>query len=276
MSDAGDAFRPHADPDRGPDPGLARLARLVRQQLEIDRMFGWEVPLRRSQLLCAASPPVERPAPPRAPAAPLVPDIPDIPDIPGPTGAPGADPASRLAPLAAAVASCTRCDLCRSRTNTVFGTGNPAARLFFVGEGPGADEDLRGEPFVGAAGQLLDRIIAAMGLAREDVYIANIVKCRPPENRAPHPGEVGACLPYLEEQIAIVAPEILVALGATAARTLLGSELSIGRLRGRFHEYRGIPLMPTYHPAYLLRNPADKRKVWEDIQLVMRRLDLDA
>jgi DNA polymerase len=144
----------------------------------------------------------------------------------------------------------------------------------FVGEGPGYDEDRMGEPFVGKAGELLDAIIAAMGFARGEVYIANVVKCRPPGNRTPHPGEIGACAGYLERQIDTVRPQVLVALGAVAARALLGVEDSISRLRGRFHDYRGTPLMPTYHPAYLLRNPADKRKTWGDIQLVMARLGL--
>ena len=144
----------------------------------------------------------------------------------------------------------------------------------FVGEGPGHEEDQKGEPFVGAAGQLLDRIIAAMGLTREAVYIANIVKCRPPSNRNPEPDEIGACRGYLERQIDLVAPDVIVALGAVAARALLGVEGGVGRLRARFHRFRDIPVMPTYHPAYLLRNPADKRKVWEDLQQVMSQLEL--
>jgi DNA polymerase len=152
--------------------------------------------------------------------------------------------------------------------------GDPHARLLFVGEGPGYDEDRLGEPFVGKAGRLLNDMIRAMGLQREEVYIANVVKCRPPGNRTPAPDETGACLPYLEQQIDIVAPEMIIALGAVAARALLGGERSLGEMRRRFHDYRGIAVMPTYHPAYLLRNPADKRKTWEDLQLVMSRLGL--
>jgi DNA polymerase len=161
----------------------------------------------------------------------------------------------------------------------VFGVGDPLARLLFVGEAPGFDEDREGEPFVGRAGRLLNDIIRAMGLRREDVYIANVVKCRPPQNRAPDASETGSCREYLEAQIEIVAPELIVALGGVAAKALLGTEHSLGRLRGRFHPYRRpdgqeIPLMATYHPAYLLRYPEEKRKTWEDVQLVMGRLGL--
>jgi len=156
----------------------------------------------------------------------------------------------------------------------VFGVGNPNAQLMFVGEGPGRDEDLQGEPFVGRAGQLLTDIITrGMKMRREDVYIANVVKCRPPENRNPEPDEVAACLPFLERQIEIVQPRVLVALGKVAAQALLRTNTPISRLRGQWHSYRGIPLMPTLHPAYLLRNPADKRLVWEDIKLVIRELE---
>jgi DNA polymerase len=145
----------------------------------------------------------------------------------------------------------------------------------FVGEGPGAEEDRLGEPFVGRAGELLDRIIAAMGLRRKDVYIANVVKCRPPENRVPMFDEVNACFPFLREQIDIVRPEVIVALGATAVCALLRKAASVSSLRGRWHAFAGIPLLATYHPAYLLRNPADKKKVWEDMQIVMRKLGLE-
>jgi len=142
----------------------------------------------------------------------------------------------------------------------------------FIGEGPGSEEDRLGEPFVGPAGQLLDKIIGAMGFGRSSVYIANVVKCRPPGNRNPEPAEVGACLPYLEQQIEAIAPDVMVALGAVAARALLETESSVGRLRGHFHDRGGIPVRVTYHPAYLLRNPAEKRKVWEDMQAVMAKL----
>lgn len=164
---------------------------------------------------------------------------------------------------------CRRCGLCRSRTNIVFGTGNPDARLVFVGEGPGHDEDITGEPFVGRAGRLLDRIIAAMKLSREAVYICNIVKCRPPENRNPLPDEIESCIPFLERQIDAVAPEFICTLGAVATRALLRTGAPVSRLRGRFHNYRGIRVMPTYHPAFLLRYPEKKRETWEDMKMLM-------
>jgi len=169
---------------------------------------------------------------------------------------------------------CTRCKLHKGRTHLVFGVGNPQARLMFVGEGPGRDEDLQGEPFVGAAGQLLDRMIKAMGLSRAEVYIGNIVKCRPPQNRDPEPDEVAACEGFLKAQIRAVKPEALVALGRIAAQTLLRDPTPVSRLRGQWREYEGVPLMPTFHPAYLLRNAADKRLVWADLQAVMARLGL--
>lgn len=165
------------------------------------------------------------------------------------------------------------CQLCRTRTNLVFGHGNPAAGLMFVGEAPGADEDLQGLPFVGRAGQLLTKIIEAIGLKRSDVYICNILKCRPPGNRAPFPTEILACEPYLKRQIDIIRPRIICALGKFAAQTLLKSQTPITQLRGKFYEYNGIKLMPTFHPAYLLRNPGDKRLVWEDMKKVRAALD---
>jgi DNA polymerase len=180
-----------------------------------------------------------------------------------------------LEDIRADIGDCKRCKLCRSRTHIVFGSGNPNARLVFVGEGPGYDEDQQGEPFVGAAGQLLTRIIQAIRMKREDVYICNIVKCRPPGNRVPEPDEVRTCLPFLERQIAAVAPEMICALGATAARTLLDTEAPISRLRGRIHDFNGTKLLPTYHPAYLLRNPEKKRDVWDDMKLLMREMDID-
>ena len=164
---------------------------------------------------------------------------------------------------------CRRCSLCRSRTNIVFGTGSPDARLVFVGEGPGHDEDISGEPFVGRAGRLLDRIIAAMKLSRGAVYICNIVKCRPPENRNPLPDEIESCIPFLERQIDAVAPEFICTLGAVATRALLRTDAPVSRLRGRFHDYRGIRVMPTYHPAFLLRYPEKKRETWEDMKMLM-------
>ena len=179
-----------------------------------------------------------------------------------------------LEEIRADLGDCVRCKLHTARNKIVFGVGNPDARLLFVGEAPGADEDRQGEPFVGRAGQLLDRIIGAMGLRREDVYIANVLKCRPPGNRTPEADEIGTCSPFLFRQIAALSPELIVALGAPAAHTLLGTHAPIGKLRGRFLRFRGIDLMPTYHPAFLLRSPAKKREVWEDMQQVMARLGL--
>ena len=170
------------------------------------------------------------------------------------------------------IGDCRRCKLCEGRHKIVFGTGDPGARLLFVGEGPGADEDRQGIPFVGKAGQLLNKIIGAMGLARDQVYIANVVKCRPPDNRAPRPDETAACTPFLFRQIEIIAPRVIVALGAPAAHALIESSAGITKMRGTFREFKGIPVMPTFHPAYLLRNPAAKKEVWDDMQMVMALL----
>ncbi len=186
----------------------------------------------------------------------------------------GDHPAAGLAALRAHIGDCTRCALHQGRRNLVFGVGNPRARLMFVGEGPGEDEDRQGEPFVGKAGQLLNRMIQAMGLTREAVYIANVVKCRPPGNRTPAPDEIATCRGFLERQIEILRPEVICALGSVAAQTLLSTGEKIGRLRGRFWDLGGIPVLPTYHPAYLLRNPAEKKKVWEDLQHIMTKLGL--
>ncbi|HLK12076.1 MAG TPA: uracil-DNA glycosylase [Candidatus Binatia bacterium] len=184
--------------------------------------------------------------------------------------------AATLEALRAAIGDCRRCKLAPHRTRLVFGVGNPGARLAFVGEGPGYDEDLQGEPFVGRAGQLLTEIITrGMRLRREDVYICNVVKCRPPGNRNPEPDEVAACEPFLRRQIELIGPEVIVALGKFAAQTLLETKTPITKLRGCWADYHGIRLMPTFHPAYLLRNPGDKRLVWEDIQKVMRVLGLE-
>lgn len=193
--------------------------------------------------------------------------------IDGQLGEPVDDPVARLQALRNEVLPCTRCKLSQGRTHTVFGEGNPRARVMFIGEAPGAREDQTGRPFVGDAGQLLDRIITgAMGLQRQDVYIANINKCRPPGNRAPEPDEVAACLPFLRQQIEIVRPEVLVCLGRTAAQNLLSTTASTTALRGRELEYLGIPVVVTWHPAYLLREPAHKRETWEDIKRVNRLL----
>jgi DNA polymerase len=190
------------------------------------------------------------------------------------------------------IGDCTRCKLCRERTNIVFGVGDPQARIFFVGEGPGADEDAQGEPFVGRAGQLLNNMIQAMGIRREDVYIGNVVKCRPPKNRAPEPDECETCGPFLMRQIAAVRPEIIVALGATAAKFLLGATDSMANLRGHVYDFQpachgmlpqsaperdpafATKLVVTYHPAYLLRDPRQKKETWLDLQIVMKYLGM--
>jgi uracil-DNA glycosylase len=169
---------------------------------------------------------------------------------------------------------CTRCKLHRGRNKIVFGSGNPRAELMFIGEGPGHDEDLQGLPFVGRAGQLLTQMIEAMGLSRSDVYIANVVKCRPPENRAPEKDEVAACMPYLLRQIGAIQPKAIVALGSVAAQTLLSTNKGISRFRGEWFDFRGSRLMATYHPAYLLRNPHAKPEVWTDLKKVMAYLGL--
>ena len=172
------------------------------------------------------------------------------------------------------IGDCTRCRLHRHRTNIVFGVGNPKAELVFVGEGPGHDEDVQGIPFVGRAGQLLTQIIEAMGLRREDVYICNVIKCRPPENRLPEKDEIATCSPFLLRQLAVIKPKVIVCLGNVAAQTLLGTHQSISRYRGQWFEFRGSRLMATYHPAYLLRNPAAKADVWTDLKKVMTVLGL--
>jgi uracil-DNA glycosylase len=188
-------------------------------------------------------------------------------------GSAGPGDVTELEELKAYIGDCRRCKLHSGRTQVVFGVGNPNAKLMFVGEGPGRDEDLQGEPFVGRAGQLLTDIITkGMGLRREDVYIANVVKCRPPQNRNPEPDEVASCEPFLRKQIELIRPEIIIALGKFAVQALTQSKVPITRLRGNWHVYMGIKLMPTFHPAYLLRNPADKKLVWEDIKKVMKEM----
>ena len=190
------------------------------------------------------------------------------------TGSSATFEAKTLEELRAAIGDCRRCKLWPGRTHLVFGVGNPKARLMFIGEGPGRDEDLQGEPFVGRAGQLLTDIITkGMGLKREDVYIANVVKCRPPENRNPEPDEVASCEPFLKKQIDLVRPEIIIALGKFAVQTLLQSKVPITKVRGNWYIYHGIKLMPTFHPAYLLRNPGDKKLVWEDIKKVIKEMN---
>ena len=219
------------------------------------------------------------PAPVPVPAAPVAPAeippraavVPEVRELP---------PQKNLVPgtlehLAETVRHCRRCPLWETRLNAVPGEGNPHARLMFIGEGPGADEDRQGRPFVGAAGQLLDKMIQAMQFRREDVYIANIVKCRPPRNRTPMPEEANACIGYLEHQIRMIRPEVIVLLGATAAHFLLQREEGIMRLRGRWLEYDGIPVMPTFHPSFLLRQESAKREAWEDLKQVMRRFGIE-
>jgi uracil-DNA glycosylase len=188
----------------------------------------------------------------------------------------GKSPAPTLEVLQQTVAGCTRCDeLARTRTQTVFGVGNPHARLCFLGEAPGADEDRLGEPFVGRAGQLLTRIIEACRWKREDVYILNMIKCRPPGNRNPLPDELSNCRGYLERQFDLIQPEFICCLGAVAAQNLLGTTLSIGKLRGKIHTYRDAKVVCTYHPAFLLRSPGFKKETWEDMKLLMREMGVE-
>jgi DNA polymerase len=234
-----------------------------------------------------AAPATPTPTPP-APAAATRPPAPAATASPArvsslfgeePLATPPVDPTERPAQLAALAAEVAVCRLCPhladSRTQTVFGSGSPTARLLFIGEAPGADEDRTGQPFVGRAGQLLtDMITKGMGLTRDQVYIANILKSRPPGNRDPQPDEIAHCLPYLERQLAIIRPGFLCLLGRIAAQTLLETALPMGRLRGRWHRYRGIPAVVTYHPAYLLRNPPAKKDAWEDLQMLMQAMGL--
>lgn len=213
-----------------------------------------------------------RPAPEmtvsKAPAA-----LPPLPSRPKPTEKEMEDAKKKLSAIARRVASCKLCSLCETRTNTVPGQGHPRPELMFIGEGPGADEDEQGLAFVGRAGQLLTQIIAAMGFSRDEVFIGNIVKCRPPGNRVPTPEEMEKCLPYLKEQIAALKPRLIICLGATAIKGLFGPDLpGITKIRGQWRMYEGIEVMPTYHPAYLLRNPPAKKEVWADMKTVVARL----
>jgi uracil-DNA glycosylase len=197
----------------------------------------------------------------------------EVVDLRWPTGA-APTPASRptLEQVRAELGDCTRCKLHKARIQIVFGVGNPKASLVFVGEAPGADEDAQGEPFVGRAGQLLTKIIEAMGMRREDVYICNIIKCRPPNNRTPEADEIVACQPFLVKQLQAIGPKFICALGGPATQTLLQTKEPISRMRGKFYDFHGIPLLPTFHPAFLLRNPNEKKTVWEDMKLLMRRM----
>jgi uracil-DNA glycosylase len=184
------------------------------------------------------------------------------------------DKSAALTEIRDDIGDCTRCRLHKGRTKLVFGVGNVNADIMFVGEGPGADEDKQGEPFVGRAGQLLNNMISAMGIKREDVYIANVVKCRPPDNRTPEKDECDTCSPFLMRQIEVIKPRMIVALGAVAAKNLLGVNDSMANLRGKVYDFRGTKLVATYHPAYLLRDPRQKAEAWKDLQMVMRELGM--
>lgn len=223
----------------------------------------------------AAMPAVPAPPPPVAP-----PPVAAAPVRPPPAPVAAAPVVENRVPLLKAIrddiGDCTRCRLCAGRKNIVFGQGNVNAELLFVGEGPGADEDASGQAFVGRAGELLTKMIGAMGYAREQVYICNIVKCRPPDNRKPEPDEIDKCRPFVEQQIRVVRPKVIVALGATATQSLLRSSVGITKLRNTWQQWEGIPVMPTFHPSYLLRAPDEKRKAWDDLKLVMARLGKQA
>ncbi len=241
--------------------GLSSLLNSVKARIEMEKGFGVDAFLITRQNK-AANPSLN------APANPILTETSVATVSPG-----GQTPLKKehiqlLENLKNETTGCQKCSLSKTRTNLVFGVGNPHAELMFVGEAPGRDEDQQGEPFVGRAGQLLTKIIEAIGMKRTDVYIANVLKCRPPGNRGPLPDEIELCTPYLTKQIDIIKPKVLCALGTFASQTLLNTKAPVGTLRGRFHEYQGIPMMVTYHPAYLLRNPNDKAKVWEDIKKV--------
>lgn len=276
----------------------------LARHLAIDRLLGIRtVPLKAPLIRppAAGTAPAGRATPARAPVPVRGASAPP----PATTAMPPAAPPPRVAPATALqnispgelarrekelraldeqqVSGCRRCGLCETRNKTVFGQGHAGARLVFVGEAPGADEDAQGLAFVGKAGQLLSKMIEAMGLSRDQVFICNILKCRPPNNRDPAPNEVTACWPYLDQQLRIIQPEIIVALGKPASQTLLRTTESIGRLRGTWHQYfaSGMPgvgaptmLMPTFHPAYLLRSPGEKGKTWSDLKMVMQQLGL--
>ena len=237
------------------DP-MSRIVKQVRQHMETELGFGVDA------LAKVSPPPVTTESAPQAPPLSTL------------TPVTAEEKRAALDALAAEMASCSRCPLGNTRTKLVFGDGSPSARIMFVGEAPGHDEDMQGKPFVGRAGQLLTRIIIAMGLRREDVYIANILKCRPPENRQPRPSEVVHCLPFLKRQIHIIQPELIICLGGVAAQTLLETVDGITRLRGRFLDYESTKMLCTYHPAYLLRNPDAKGDVWGDMQKALTFLGL--
>ena len=261
------------------DPAADSLAANLRQLVELDRSFGVGF-VHRSPVpaisSAAAPAPVAGPRPataivayakPARPAPAPSATMPTPPPVPAPaSGLPAAD----LAAVAAEAKTCERCGLCAKRLNAVPGEGDPGARLVFVGEGPGADEDAQGRPFIGRAGDLLTAMIGAMGFARSEVFICNVVKCRPPDNRLPERDEIAACLPYLHRQLLAIRPTVICTLGNTPLRALMEDEkLGITKLRGQRLEWRGIPLVPTFHPAYLLRNPPAKKPCWEDLKVVL-------
>jgi len=287
----------------GPD-ALQRSRTILRQTLESLQRSGVQqlarppepmMPVVQEVAIVAEPPPeplprAERPPPSARPrpaaAAPVRPPAADAdagarsappatpPAVPAPPPAPGPRSAA-LDVVRQEVARCRRCaELAEKRTQTVFGAGNPHARLCFLGEAPGADEDRRGEPFVGAAGQLLDKIIAACTLRRDDVYILNVLKCRPPGNRTPLPDEVANCREFFERQLEIIQPEFICCLGAVAAQTLLRTTRPVGQLRGKFHDYRGRQVVVTYHPSYLLRTPEMKRHTWDDMKMLMQAMGI--
>ena len=247
------------------------MIRVIRQSGELNGGLVYLNPENRRAFFAAA----EKASAPSAPE-PVPPSRPVAAASPAPYAPPAAAASVRdlsrmsLDELAATVSGCRLCRLCEQRTQTVFGDGNPQAELMFIGEGPGKDEDQQGLPFVGAAGQLLTKMIAAMQFDRREVYIANVVKCRPPGNRNPEPDEAGTCLPYLRRQIELIKPKVIVLLGAIPLKYLLG-KTSITRERGRWDEFMGVPVMPTYHPAYLLRFEAGKKEAWSDLQQVMKK-----
>lgn len=243
-------------PDDAPQPAWDEVLARVKDHLAYAHTIGVrEIPVRPQQTV----------------SLPLTPAVPARASQPSAD----ADPAAALERLRRdTIGDCRRCKLAPTRTHIVFGVGDPRAELMFVGEAPGGDEDEQGIPFIGRAGQLLTKIIEAMGLTRDRVYIANIIKCRPPGNRNPQPDEIESCEPFLIAQLDAIRPKVICALGTFAAQTLLKTKDPISRLRGRWHAYQDIPLMPTFHPAYLLRNPAEKKTVWGDVQTVMERLGI--
>ncbi len=265
-------LEPEPRSGRGPPPPEPNLGRAPPQPPPEDRAAAARLePAARLDPTARAVPGV----PPARidPAAPPARSVPAAPSGPAATAAElaalGEHPT--LDEIRRVMGDCRRCRLCEGRKTIVYGSGNPRAKLVFVGEGPGADEDQQGQPFVGEAGKLLTKMIEAMGFTRDQVYICNVVKCRPPNNRNPEADEVAACEPFLQAQLKAIQPEVIVALGKFAAQTLLRDDTAISRMRGHWREYLGIPLMPTFHPAYLLRSPNEKKTVWADLQQVMAR-----